>query len=70
MKVIIAYPLPIDSQNPIVVQGILRFQDEGVFNDSNKNPLFTYIEVDDSVEVDYGYVVTKNDDDTYTFTKP
>jgi hypothetical protein len=70
MKVIIAYPIPVESQNPIVVQGVLKLQEGQVFNDPNKNPLFTYVEVDDNVEVAYGYVVTKNEDDTYTFTKP
>ena len=70
MKVIIAYPIPVESQNPIVVQGVLKLQEGQVFNDPNKNSLFTYVEVDDNVEVAYGYVVTKNEDDTYTFTKP
>jgi hypothetical protein len=70
MKVILAYPLPVESQNPVVVRGILRFEDGHVFNDPHKNPLFTYIELDDTVDVDYGYIVTKNEDDTYSFTKP
>lgn len=68
MKRIIAHKLPIDSDGPILVRSIARY--EGEFADKFKDPALTYIDVEDDVEVDYRYVVTKNDDDTYTFTKP
>jgi hypothetical protein len=69
MKHILAFPLPIDSDNPLVVRGIVRFEGD-VFNEPNPDPLITYIDVADDVEVELNYIVTKNEDNTYTFTKP
>lgn len=69
MKHILAYPLPIDSDNPVLVRGIVPFEGD-VFNEPSQDPLITFIDVADDVEVDYNYIVTKNEDNTYTFTKP
>jgi hypothetical protein len=69
MKHILAFPLPIDSDNPLVVRGIVPFEGD-TFNEPSQNPLITYIDVADDVEVELNYIVTKNEDNTYSFAKP
>ena len=68
MKRIIAHPNPMFDGGPVVVMGIVPY--EGDYADKFKDPLITYIDVANDVEVDYNYLVTKNEDDTYKFTKP
>lgn len=68
MKRIIAHVLPIDGDGPVLVRAIVHY--EGEFADKYKDPLLTYIDVEDDVEVYVGYVATKNEDNTWTFTKP
>ena len=69
MKHILAFPIPIDSDNPIIVRGIVPFEGE-VFTEPNPDPLITYIDVADDVEVELNYIATKNEDNTWTFTRP
>lgn len=68
MKRIYAHPNPMWDGGPVVVMAILHY--EGECPDKSEDPLITYIHVDNDVEVDYFDLVTKNEDDTYTFTKP
>ncbi len=67
MKRIIAHKLPIDSDGPILVRSIARY--EGEFADKFKDPALTYIDVEDDVEVDLHYEVIENEDSSYTFKK-
>ena len=68
MKHIIAHPNPMWDGGPVVVMAVVFYEVD--YADKTQDPLITYIDVADDVEVDYNYLVTKNEDNTYTFTKP
>lgn len=68
MKRIIAHPNPMWDGGPVVVMAVVFY--EGDFADKTKDPLITYIDVADDVEVEQNDLVTQNEDGTYTFTKP
>ena len=69
MKRILAFPIPMGSNNPMTVQGIVRFDGDAP-EEQYKVPEITYINVEDDVDVNYGYLVTRLEDGTYQFTKP
>jgi hypothetical protein len=78
MKHLLIFHLALDESNPLTVNGIIQYDETSPnydqatkgFIEKTPSDKITYVDVEDSVDVDYNYLAVKNPDNTWTFTKP
>lgn len=78
MKHLHIHSIEFKPENPLLVQAVIYFDENhnnynvetGGYEEKFPFNKITYVDVADDVEVELGYIVTKNEDNTWTFTKP
>lgn len=78
MKHLHIHSIEFKETNPLLVMMVMPYDENSLHYDAEtkqyveKFPFdkITYVNVEDDVEVDVGYIATKNEDNTWTFTKP
>jgi len=78
MKHLHIHSIEFKDTNPLLVQAIVPYDDTHPnyivetkgFDEKFPFDKITYVNVEDEVEVERGYIATKNPNNTWTFTKP
>mgnify|MGYP003347949914 CR=1 FL=1 len=69
---------PDDENSHLIAGGIIYFDEKSQnydpetksFKEKEPSPKIMYVDVDDSVDIDYGYIATQNSSGEWVFTKP
>lgn len=78
MKHLHIHSIEFKDTNPLLVQAVIRYDETHPnyiaetkgYDEKFPFDKITYVNVEDDVEVGFNYIATKNEDDTWTFTKP